>query len=78
MDIPVEIVFHNMPSTPVVETEIRNRVAKLDRLYEKGLIFEPKNKAKSVSLTEEGVAKSADLFQRHFGASKTTLDKKTT
>ena len=50
----------------------------LDRLYEKGLIFDPKNKAKSVSLTEEGVAKSADLFQRHFGASKTTLDKKTT
>ena len=28
----------------------------LDRLYEKGLIFDPKNKAKSVSLTEEGVA----------------------
>ena len=34
MDIPVEIVFHNMPSTPAVETEIRNRIAKLDRLYE--------------------------------------------
>ena len=34
MDIPVELVFHNMSSTPAVETEIRNRVAKLDRLYE--------------------------------------------
>jgi len=34
MDIPVEIVFHNMPSKPAVETEIRTRVAKLDRLYE--------------------------------------------
>ena len=34
MDIPVEIVFHNMPSKPAVETEIRNRIAKLDRLYE--------------------------------------------
>jgi len=34
MDIPVEIVFHNMSSTPAVETEIRNRVDKLDRLYE--------------------------------------------
>jgi cold shock CspA family protein/ribosome-associated translation inhibitor RaiA len=34
MDIPVEIVFHNTPSKPAVETEIRHRVAKLDRLYE--------------------------------------------
>ena len=34
MDIPVEIVFHNMPSKATVETEIRNRVDKLDRLYE--------------------------------------------
>ena len=34
MDIPVEICFHNMPSKPAVETEIRNRIAKLDRLYE--------------------------------------------
>jgi len=50
----------------------------LDRLYEKGLIYDPKNKAKSVALTEEGVAKSADMFQRHFGASKTTRDEKTT
>ncbi len=50
----------------------------LDRLYEKGLIYDPKNKAKSVALTEEGVAKSADLLQRHFGASKTTRDEKTT
>lgn len=46
----------------------------LDRLYEKGWIFDPKNKAKSVALTEEGLAKSTDLFQRHFGASKTTRD----
>jgi hypothetical protein len=34
MDIPVEIVFHNTPSKLAVETEIRHRVAKLDRLYE--------------------------------------------
>ena len=34
MDIPVEIVFHNMPSSTRVETEIRKRVDKLDRLYE--------------------------------------------
>jgi hypothetical protein len=40
----------------------------LDRLYEKGLICDPKNKAKSVVLTEEGLARSEALFERHFGA----------
>ena len=34
MDIPVEIAFHNMPSSATVEAEIRERVEKLDRLYE--------------------------------------------
>ena len=33
MDTPVEIVFHNMPSSPAVEAEIRDRVEKLDRMY---------------------------------------------
>lgn len=34
MDVPVEIVFHNMPSSAALEAEIRERVAKLDRLYD--------------------------------------------
>jgi ribosome-associated translation inhibitor RaiA/cold shock CspA family protein len=33
MEIPVEISFHNMPSSPALEAEIRERVGKLDRLY---------------------------------------------
>lgn len=33
MDIPEEIVFHNMPSSPAVEAEIRDRIGKLDQLY---------------------------------------------
>jgi cold shock CspA family protein len=33
MDIPVEIAFHNTPSSPKLESEIRDRVGKLDRLY---------------------------------------------
>lgn len=33
MDSPVEIVFHNMQSSPSVEAEIRERVDKLDKLY---------------------------------------------
>lgn len=39
----------------------------LDRLYEKGLIRDPKNKARSVVLTQEGLARSETLFEKHFG-----------
>jgi hypothetical protein len=42
----------------------------LDRLYEKGFIGDPKGKAKSVILTEEGVAKAEELFCKLFGKSK--------
>lgn len=39
----------------------------MDRLYEKGYISDPKGKAKSVMLTEEGAKLSEALFLRHFG-----------
>ena len=39
----------------------------LDRLYEKGLISDPKSKAKSVALLEEAVKLSESLFRKHFG-----------
>jgi len=39
----------------------------LDRLYEKGWIENPRSKAKSVILTEEGLANSARLFHLYFG-----------
>lgn len=39
----------------------------LDRLHERGFIRDPKNKARSVVLTEEGLAKSESLFEKHFG-----------
>jgi len=38
----------------------------MDRLYEKGYIFDPKNKAKSVSVTAEGEEKSKELFNKLF------------
>ena len=46
----------------------------LDRLYEKGWIDNPRSKAKSVLLTEEGLARSVCLFQQHFGTSKERQD----
>jgi Domain of unknown function (DUF6429) len=46
----------------------------LERLHEKGFILNPKSKARSVVLTEEGLARSEELFEKHFGVrqSRTT------
>lgn len=41
----------------------------LDRLHARGLISDPKSKAKSVVLSEEGARLAAELFERRFGAS---------
>jgi predicted transcriptional regulator len=37
-----------------------------DRLYQKGFIADPANKAKSVVLTEEGLQKAEELFKALF------------
>jgi hypothetical protein len=39
----------------------------LDRLHQKGFISDPKSKAKSVVMTEEGKARSEELFRTLFG-----------
>jgi hypothetical protein len=39
----------------------------MDRLYEKGFISDPKSKAKSVILTETGMERSKELFEKLFG-----------
>lgn len=39
----------------------------LDRLCEKGMIYNPRGKARSVVLTEEGAERAAELFQTLFG-----------
>lgn len=39
----------------------------LGRLHAKGWIGDPKSKAKSVSVTEEGVELCEQLFWKHFG-----------
>ena len=39
----------------------------MDRLYAKGYILDPHNKNKSVVLTQEGLKRSEDLFEKHFG-----------
>ena len=40
----------------------------MDRLHAKGHISDPKSKAKSVVLSEEGERLSRELFERHFGS----------
>jgi hypothetical protein len=37
-----------------------------DRMFEKGWISDPKRKAKSVWLTDEGARLSEELFQKYF------------
>ena len=39
----------------------------LDRLHAKGYISDPKTKAKSVVLSEDGIERARALFERHFG-----------
>jgi hypothetical protein len=39
----------------------------LDRLHARGLISDPKSRAKSVELTEEGERLAEEAFRRHFG-----------
>lgn len=39
----------------------------MDRLHEKGYISDPKSKAKSVIMTEEGARRARELFEKHFG-----------
>lgn len=38
----------------------------LDRLHAKGYISDPATKAKSVVMTEEGVKRAGELFEKHF------------
>jgi hypothetical protein len=38
----------------------------MSRLYEKGCIYDPVNKAKSVILTDKGLAESEKLFKAMF------------
>jgi len=37
-----------------------------DRLFEKGLIYDPKNKAKSLTLTPQGIAHARAVLAREF------------
>ena len=39
----------------------------LDRLCEKGYIRDPKGKARSVIMSEEGARMAEELFRKHFG-----------
>jgi predicted transcriptional regulator len=39
----------------------------LDALHEEGWISDPKSKAKSVALTDEGERLAAEFFEKHFG-----------
>jgi hypothetical protein len=39
----------------------------MKRLYERGCILDPKSKARSVVVTEEGKRVAEEMFRKHFG-----------
>jgi len=46
----------------------------LNRLHEKGMVFDPVNKSKSVVLTAEGLQRTEELFWRLFGDEQTATN----
>jgi hypothetical protein len=42
----------------------------MNRLFDKGYISDPRNRAKSVSLSKEGQKLSEELFLKYFGTEK--------
>ncbi len=40
----------------------------MDRLHKKGFISDPKSKAKSVVVTEDGQKAAQELFEKYFGS----------
>jgi hypothetical protein len=46
----------------------------MDRLHEKGMIHDPKGKAKSIVLTEEGLKRCEELFTKFFCTKETRSD----
>ncbi len=46
----------------------------LDRLFAQGMIYDPMNKAKSVVLTDEGLAKAEEVFHALFVGSEGIAD----
>jgi hypothetical protein len=46
----------------------------MDRLHEKGWVVDPRSKAKSVVLTEDGERLAPGFLQRHFGSHRTAAD----
>jgi hypothetical protein len=38
----------------------------MNRLHEKGYVSDPKGKAKSVGMSDEGFLKAKEFFERHF------------
>jgi len=44
----------------------RGLIKVMNRLFERGFILDPRNKNKSVVLTEEGLSRSRELFEKLF------------
>lgn len=71
-EIVLALLFHNSWTEKIGQVNVFQAWKSLDwdalsRLYEKGLISNPKGKAKSLVMTDEGYVLAQELFGKHFG-----------
>lgn len=71
-EIVLALLFHNSWTEKIGQVNVFQAWKSLDwdalsRLYEKGLISNPKGKAKSLVITDEGHRLAQELFGKHFG-----------
>jgi hypothetical protein len=55
------------PDGPITRAWKGHNWDALNKLHEQGYIENPKSKAKSVVLTDEGARRAQTLFEQHFG-----------
>jgi hypothetical protein len=70
-EIVLALLFHNSWREKIGKISIYRAWKSLDwdaldRLHEKELISNPKGKAKSIVLTEEGCVLAKELYEKHF------------
>ena len=71
-EIVLALLFHNSWTEKIGQVNVFQAWKSLDwealsRLSEKGLISNPKGKAKSLVITDEGYRLAQELFEKHFG-----------
>lgn len=79
-EIVLALLFQNSWMEKIGQVNVFQAWKSLDwdalaRLHEKGLISNPKGKAKSIVMTDEGYIKAKELFEKHFAKNEDSSPK---